>query len=332
MLLRNLMQRCCLTPAVTAASSSSSSSSMAAPALVAAGRRHAAAAPRSFFFSTNAALPSNLQLAQPEVVLAKPPPLPMPEINYVFPPLHVPSSVAVTVFKQPGSLAADPVPLDSKIFGVAIRKDIVHEVVRYQRHKARQPKKTKRMSEISGSNKKPRPQKGGGQSQAGHKRNSVWRGGPKAHGPVIRDYSIGLNRKYRAYGMMVALAAKLREGNLVVFDKIACDTHRTKDLHALFVGHGLADKTTLVVDDDFDPNFALACKNMAAATLMAQTATNVYDVLKREKIALSVSALANLQQRITAQYGHQGKRHSLLRDLHTYEVAAASVEDSEVKK
>ena len=222
--------------------------------------------------------------------------------------------------------------MDSKIFGVAIRKDIVHEVVRYQRHKARQPKKTKRMSEISGSNKKPRPQKGGGQSQVGHKRNSVWRGGQKAHGPVIRDYSIGLNRKYRAYGMMVALAAKHREGNLVVFDKIACDTHRTKDLHTLFVGHGLADKTTLVVDDAFDDKFALACKNMAAATLMLQTETNVYDVLKREKIALSASALANLQLRITAQYGHQGKRHSLLRDLNTYEVAAASVEDSEVKK
>jgi large subunit ribosomal protein L4 len=113
--------------------------------------------------------------------------------------------------------------IEDKVFGVAIRKDIVHEVIRYQRHMARQPKKTKRKSEISGSNKKPRPQKGGGVSQAGHKRNSVWRGGQKAHGPVLRDYSIGMNRKVRAMGMMIALAAKLHEGNLIVFDKIACE-------------------------------------------------------------------------------------------------------------
>lgn len=67
-------------------------------------------------------------------------------------------------FENPG-LVVDSVPIDSKIFGVALRKDIVLDVVRYQRHKMRQPKKTKRINEISGSKKKPRPQKGGGASQ-----------------------------------------------------------------------------------------------------------------------------------------------------------------------
>jgi hypothetical protein len=150
---------------------------------------------------------------------------------YMFPQLlsQIPSSVPVTIFNAGGKYTEQPAHIDKKIFGVAIRKDIVHEVIRYQRHKARQPKKTKRMSEISGSNKKPRPQKGGGQSQAGHKRNSVWRGGQKAHGPVLRDYSISLNRKFRAMGMMIVLAAKLREGNLVVFDKIECEVRNFND-------------------------------------------------------------------------------------------------------
>lgn len=182
------------------------------------------------------------------------------------------------------------------------------------------------MSEISGSNKKPRPQKGGGASQVGHRRNSVWRGGQKAHGPVLRDYSIGLNRKYRAMGMMVALAAKYREGNLVVFDKIVCDSHRTKDLHGLFAGHGLAEKTILIVDDEFEEKFSLACKNIANATPMLQREANVYDIVKREKLALSTAALASLQQRVMEQYGHQGRRHALLRDLNTYTTAAASVD------
>ena len=283
----------------------------------------------AMYLSTNAtakALPSNLHLAQVDCLVEKPKarlPIIPPE-NFFFPPLEIASTIDVAIFNQPGTLKPEKAPIDVKIFGVAIRKDIVHEVVRYQRHKARQPKKTKRMSEISGSNKKPRPQKGGGAAQVGHKRNSVWRGGQKAHGPVLRDYSIGLNRKYRAFGMMVALAAKFREGNLIVFDQMVCDTHRTKDLHTLMVGHGIADSTILFVDDVFDEKFLLACKNIATATTMLQTETNVYDILKREKMALSLSALIKLQQRILEQYGHQGRRHALLRDLYTYTTAASA--------
>jgi large subunit ribosomal protein L4 len=79
------------------------------------------------------------------------------------------------------------------------------------------------MSEIRGSNKKPIPQKGGGNSQVGHKRNSSWRGGQKAHGPVLRNYAIDINKKVRALGMMMAIAAKHREGNLIVFDHLNCE-------------------------------------------------------------------------------------------------------------
>jgi large subunit ribosomal protein L4 len=99
----------------------------------------------------------------------------------------------VAKFAAPGEFT-EPAPLDPTIFGVALRKDIVHEVVRYQRAKVRQPRKTKRIGEIRGSGKKPRPQKGQGVGQIGNRRNSAWKGGQKAHGPVLRDFSIGLNR------------------------------------------------------------------------------------------------------------------------------------------
>ena len=153
---------------------------------------------------------------------------------FMFPPLHIPTSTPVTLFHNPGHFAENEAPLQKMIFGVAIRKDIVHEVIRYQRAKKRQPKKTKRMSEIRGSNKKPRPQKGTGSAQVGHKRNSVWRGGQKAHGPVLRDYSFSLNRKFRAMGLMIALTAKFREGNMIVFDKISTEVSHEL-LHIVFL-------------------------------------------------------------------------------------------------
>jgi hypothetical protein len=77
--------------------------------------------------------------------------------------------------------------LEETVFGRSpIRTDIIHRVVVYQRNKKRGKRnagaKTKTISEVSGSGKKMRPQKGSGQARCGHKRPPHWRGGAKAHG------------------------------------------------------------------------------------------------------------------------------------------------------
>ena len=277
-------------------------------------------------------VPSNLQLADASAILQPSSTRvvskeiavtgqPTGGLEYLFPPLDVPKSLRVRVFQKPGEFVGGDVagggeiPLQRLVFGAAIRKDIIHEVIRYQRHKARQPKKTKRIGEIAGSTKKPRPQKGTGSAQVGNRRNSVWRGGQKAHGPVIRDYSIGMNRKMRAMGMMIALSAKFREGNLYVFDKLACETHRTKELVTLLYEHGVAEdisSNALIVDDDFQENFLLACRNLPHAIAMPQNKANVYDIVKAQKLVLSATALVALQSRVLEQYVYNGKRKHLL--------------------
>lgn len=177
----------------------------------------------STVFSLMSSIPSNLHLANPDSILPEVKKIKMPSEHFFFPPLEMVRSVPIMHFKIPGSFAEIPADADDRIFGVAIRKDIVHEVVRYLRAQKRVPHNTKTMANISGSNAKPRPQKGTGQSQVGHKRNSAWRGGQKAHGPVQRSFEFSLNRKFRALGMFIVLAAKLREGNLTVFDSLSLD-------------------------------------------------------------------------------------------------------------
>eukprot|EP01036_Dinobryon_divergens_P034563 gene34563-44678_t len=156
-------------------------------------------------------LPPNLILTEEKALKPKPAPLIPPE-DYLFPILNVPEAIRVIPFREGG--VASLAPMEKEIFQVPIRKDIVHEVIRYFRAKRRQPHKTKRMSELRGSNKKPRPQKGGGTSQ----RNSAWRGGQKAHGPVLRSFAFRLNKKFRAMGMMIVLAAKrIRQRNSISY-------------------------------------------------------------------------------------------------------------------
>lgn len=202
-------------------------------------------ATKSVRCTSNIIIPSNLKLSDVKVIEQ----LPKSSFqDFSFPLLNVPSSMNILKFHQPGQYTEIPAKLEKKVFEVAIRKDIIHNVIRYVRHQKRQPKKTKRMSEIAGSNKKPRPQKGGGRGQVGHRRNSVWRGGQKAFGPVLRDYSIQLNRKVRALGTMMAFAAKYREGNLIIFDTLHCETPKTSDLHKLLISHGLQDSSIMFVD------------------------------------------------------------------------------------
>jgi len=269
-------------------------------------------------------VPANLHLADAASVMV-PPSRPAEskgvasEFQFLFPPLEVPSTIKISVFEKPGSFVATDggeLRLERLVFGAALRKDIIHEVIRYQRHKARQPKKTKRIGEIAGSTKKPRPQKGTGTGQVGNRRNSAWKGGQKAHGPVLRDYSISLNRKMRAMGMMAALSAKLREGNLHVFDALTCSTSKTKDLRELLIKHGIYDSASstscLVVDADFHESFLLACRNLPLVKPMPQTKANVYDIVKSGKLVLSANALTALQSRVLEQYLYQGKRKHYL--------------------
>lgn len=218
-------------------------------------------------------LPPNLQLADMAILnppiedIVKP-------IEYLFPSKNPPSSIPVLSF-QGLDVSEKTAPLDSRVFGVAIRQDIIHQIVRYQRAKIRQPQCSKGISEQRGSTRKLYQQKGSGKSRVGMARVPGRRGGPKAHGPVLRDFSFSLNRKMRAMGMMIALAAKHREGNLIVFDKLECEvskleyiiyffffdmtvfvfllikTMKTKALTKVLEQHGLLTSLTLFIDSTF---------------------------------------------------------------------------------
>jgi 50S ribosomal protein L4 len=244
--------------------------------------------------------------------------------QYQFPllPSQVPSRVAVKSFSNPSQSEIGNAALESTIFTVPLRKDIIIHLIRYIRHRKRQPKKTKRMSELRGSNKKPRPQKGSGTSQVGHRRNSAWRGGQKAFGPVLRDYSICLNKKVRAWGYMMTLAAKLREGNLLIVDNFNLPTHRTKDLMTILKQHGLKDETVLLADVELPKSFNMASQNIPDVVAMSLKELNAYEILRKEKLVLTQAALVELQERLMYQYTQgSSKRKKIVRSSIRYEDA-----------
>lgn len=194
--------------------------------------------------------------------------------------------------------AAGEVELDETVFGLPVRGDILHRVVEWQRAKARSGNhKTKGISEISGTTKKPFKQKGSGNARQGSLRSPQFRGGARIFGPVVRSHAYDLPKKIRKLGLKTALSAKLKDGKLSVVDSVKMDAPRTKDLTSKLATLGW--KSVLVIDgNEIDTNFALAARNLYGIDVLPQVGANVYDILKHDNLVITKSGLELLEARL----------------------------------
>src|ERR1700732_2844210 len=111
------------------------------------------------------------------------------------------------------------IELAEEVFGLPVRRDILARVVNWQLAKRRAgTHKTKGISDISGTTKKPYKQKGTGRARQGSLRSPQFRGGARIFGTVVRSHEFDLQKKVRKLGLKTALSAKPAEGQLVGLD------------------------------------------------------------------------------------------------------------------
>ncbi len=192
---------------------------------------------------------------------------------------------------------AGEIDLDPSIFDLEPRVDLLHRAVRYQLARRQSGNhKTKGISEIQGTTKKPYRQKGTGNARQGSKRAAQFRGGATIFGPVVRSHAHKLPKKVRALALRHALAAKARSGKLIVIDQLKPDSPKTKAMASAL--KGLAIDSAVFMDTDFDPNFVLATRNIPKIDTLPAVGANVYDILRRDTLVLSREAVTNLQERL----------------------------------
>src|SRR5919107_2448044 len=125
------------------------------------------------------------------------------------------------------------IELAEEVFGLPVRGDILARMVNWQLAKRRAgTHKTKGISDISGTTKKPYRQKGTGRARQGSLRSPQFRKGAVIFGPVVRSHEFDLQKKVRKLGLKCALAAKAAEGKLVVLDSASAAEAKTKPLAA----------------------------------------------------------------------------------------------------
>lgn len=184
------------------------------------------------------------------------------------------------------------------VFGVEPRADILARMRNFQLAKRRSGNhKTKGISEISGTTKKPWAQKGTGRARQGSLRSPQFRKGAIIFGPVVRDHAHDLPKKVRKLALCMALSSKQQEGKLIVLDVAKVDSLKTNLLAKKFAKMGLS--SALIIDGaNLDPNFAKAARNLPHIDVLPEQGANVYDILRRDVLVLTKNAVEQLQERL----------------------------------
>jgi large subunit ribosomal protein L4 len=203
--------------------------------------------------------------------------------------------IAVKTFDN---ASAGEIELDDSVFGLEVRTDLLARMVNWQLAKRRSGNhKTKGISEISGTTKKPYKQKGTGHARQGSTRSPQFRGGARIFGPVVRSHAHDLPKKVRKLALRHALSSKAADGKLVVVDAVVADSHKTKGLAAKLTALGL-DSALILAGEQIDTNFALAARNLPFIDVLPSQGANVYDILRRDTLVLSRQAVEQLEARL----------------------------------
>jgi large subunit ribosomal protein L4 len=193
---------------------------------------------------------------------------------------------------------AGEIELADSIYGLEPRVDLIQRVVEWQRAKSRAgTHKVLTRGEINRTKHRVGRQKGGGTARHGARSAPLFVGGAKAMGPVNHSHEFDLPKKVRALGLKHALSAKAKDGGIVVIDEAKAEAIKTGDLARRFGKLGVAN--ALIVDGEFEDNFALSARNLNHVLLLPAKGLNVYDIMRSEKLVLTKTAVKAIEERLS---------------------------------
>jgi len=193
--------------------------------------------------------------------------------------------------------AVGEITLSAAVFNGPVRKHLLYEIVRMQQANRRAgTASTKTRGFVRGGGKKPWKQKGTGRARAGSIRSPLWVGGATIFGPQPRDYSYRLPSSARKAALRSVLAAKVRDGKLLVLDKITLDAPKTRLLAKLLAD--LEAPNAVIIIPGRDETLERAARNLPHVKVLRAEGANVYDVLRYDRLLLTQDAVEVLRARL----------------------------------
>jgi len=205
--------------------------------------------------------------------------------------------MAVTEVFNTDNKKVGEVELNDALFGLEVKKHILHDVVKMQLANRRAGTAcTKTRVEVSGGGRKPFRQKGTGRARQGTNRSPLMRGGGVVFGPKPRDYSYKLPKKVRRLGLRMALSARFSENNMLVLDGFDLSAIKTKEF--VEVMKKLNIENGLIVIPANNENLERSSRNVQGYKVIQADGLNVYDILLHRRLVLLQPCLGLLEERL----------------------------------
>ena len=174
------------------------------------------------------------------------------------------------VYSIEGNDTGRTVVVDDALFGTEPNDHVLWLAVKQYLADQRQgTHKSKERSEVSGSTRKLKRQKGTGGARAGDTNSPTIKGGGRVFGPRPRDYRFKLNKKVKRLARLSALSYKSKEDNVMVVEDFSFDMPKTKNMLKVLSSLNLQDKKSLFVLDTNPKNFVtLSARNLKNVRVM----------------------------------------------------------------
>lgn len=185
--------------------------------------------------------------------------------------------------------------VNDAVFGREFNQDLVHQVVVAYRNAGRAGTKAQlSRSDVSGTTKKFKRQKGGG-ARHGDYRAPIFVGGGVTFAARPRSFAQKVNKKMYRGAMAVILSELARQGRLMVVEGFDVDAPKTKGLVAKLAEMKVGART-LIVSEQASENLYLAARNIPYVEVRDVQGLDPVSLVGADSVVITTEAVKLIEE------------------------------------
>ena len=184
--------------------------------------------------------------------------------------------------------------VSDSVFGRDYAEDLVHQVVTaYQAAGRAGTKAQKTRSEVTGTTKKFKKQKGGG-ARHGDYRAPIFVGGGVSFAAKPRNFTQKVNRKMYRGALQVIFSELIRQDRLKVVDSIEVSSPKTKGMIEKLKSLGVT--KALLIGEEVSKNLFLASRNVPHLALVDVAGIDPVSLITAKHVVITSGAVKKVQE------------------------------------
>ena len=190
--------------------------------------------------------------------------------------------------------AKKPLSVSDTVFGREFSEGLVHQVVVAYRNAGRAGTKAqKSRSDMSGTTKKFKKQKGGG-ARHGDYRAPIFVGGGRTFAARPRSFAQKVNKKMYRGAIQAILSELARQGRLKVVEGFSVDKPNTKALVAKL--KDFDGGRTLIVTENVDQDLYLSARNLPHVAVVDVAAMDPVSLVDATHVLMTVDSVKKVEE------------------------------------